>query len=336
MDRIFVTSKRRAAARLAYAGTVSARRACAALAAALVLAAPAAAQDAAPADPADADSAAQVEDRVTVIGRRLPEQSLRAFASDFVTQIAAPASASSGYARWERRVCIGLEDVREDAAALILDRIYDVARELGLRSGAPGCAPRIVIFFVDDGPALASGMVRQAPSMFRPFGGEAGVTRGLHALEEFASSDAAVRWWHISMPVDRAGSPAIELPGALNPGPPVVAGANSFITNSVRDELWAAYVIVDTSKLEGVAWGQLADYLAMVSLAQIDPNARPGGYETILNLFHGSPSATAPGLTDWDMSYLRALYRLDRHRGPRHQRGVLASEIARHQRALEQ
>lgn len=335
MDRIdetpgLVAGFRRAAARLL--GCAPACGVCAAFAAALAVAVPAAAQDAEPADAPDPPSA-EVEDRVTVIGRRLEGQTMREYASDFVARIVSPPSGDYGYARWDRAICVGVENLQEEPAAYIADRISDVAAELGLRPGAEGCTPNIVVTFAADGRALASHLVEERPAMFRPFGGEGGTTQGFHALNAFASSDAAVRWWQISLPVDWAGNIAITIPNSpFNSGPPTVAGSNSRITNGVRDRLAAAFIIVDASKLEGVNWGQLADYLAMVALAQIDPDAEPAGYDTILNLFSAGSVA---GMTDWDMTFLQALYRFNQHRYPRQQHGVLASEIARQHRALE-
>jgi hypothetical protein len=42
---------------------------------------------------------------------------------------------------------------------------------------------------------------------------------------------------------------------------------------------------------------QLADYLAVVSLAQINPKTNPAEFDSILNLF-SNPTCLIPGLTD--------------------------------------
>jgi hypothetical protein len=141
-----------------------------------------------------------------------------------------------------------------------------------------------------------------------------------------------VRWWQVTMVVDPMGRPAMETPQQLG-GPPVVAGANSLITNSVEDELWTAVVIVDAPKVAGLSWLQLADYLALVSLAQIDPKGDSSGYDTILNIFESPRSASE--LTDWDWSYLRGLYKLNHRLLPGHQRSSLARLIAREAQGLE-
>ncbi|MCA3698828.1 hypothetical protein [Brevundimonas sp.] len=66
-------------------------------------------------------------------------------------------------------------------------------------------------------------------------------------------------------------------------------------------------IIVDVDRVAGVDLGALADYLAVISLAQIDPELDPGPYDTILSLFSEGASPP-PGLTDWDRAFLQGLY----------------------------
>ncbi len=310
------------------------------LMAAVALAAlPAAGQDAAPPVDAPGDVAADVaapaeseaaEDVVTVIGRRGEGTTLREFATEFVIELADPPTSNNGYATWGRRICVGVQDAPLESAQYVADRISQIAAELGVRPGEPGCDPNLVIFFASDAKALATALVDERPLVFRPYGGEGGTNQGLQSLSEFASSEAPVRWWQVTMVVDTMGKPAIEAPDGLN-GPPVVAGANSLITNSVQDQLWTATVIVDVPQVSGLSWRQLADYLAIVSLAQIDPKGDSSGYDSILNIFESPNSASE--LTDWDWSYLRGLYKLNRRLLPRHQQSSLARLIAREAQA---
>ncbi|MGD9981985.1 MAG: hypothetical protein AB7T58_15455, partial [Hyphomonadaceae bacterium] len=53
------------------------------------------------------------------------------------------------------------------------------------------------------------------------------------------------------------------------------------------------------------------DYIAMVTLAQVNPDADASGYPSSMNLFASRGSA-ANQLTDWDLAYLDALYATDR------------------------
>ena len=71
------------------------------------------------------------------------------------------------------------------------------------------------------------------------------------------------------------------------------------------------YVVIDQARLQAISRGQLADYVAMVGLADIKPGASLGDAETILTLFEGAPHSTANGLSDWDQAFLKNLYSTD-------------------------
>ena len=270
-------------------------------------------------------------------GRRMSEVEfdLPKYIRSFIRQVAAPPP-GRGYARWHGRVCVGVYNLEKDAAHYIADHVSSVAAQLGLEPGEPGCTPDDIIIFTVDAESLATDMVKHRQRIFRPGMGFGGMDRGAAALQDFARSDRAVRWWYVSMPVDaRTGVRAVPLPqdGVENHAVINVAGP-SRIHSGIRDDLDHVIVIVDATKLTGTTWQQLADYLAMVSLAQIDPGADLKDFDTILNLF--SNSAAYSGLTDWDRSYLRALYSFDQERAPKAQAGEIVTQMVKWESAFGQ
>ena len=264
---------------------------------------------------------AQLED-VEVEARRL-----RTVIQDFVGEVAAPAGVR-GPARWNGPVCIGVVNLRAEIAQYIVDRTSDVARELGLSAGEPGCAPNVLIIAAADGRAVADGLVDARRSAFRP--GGTGMTRSLRVLEQFRRSEAPVRWWHVSAPVDsETGAIATQLPGY---DPPTIAVSRaSRIRSDIRDDLLKAIIIVDAEKTAGISLVQLADYCALVALSQVDPEADVASFDTVLNVFL---DPTTPGLTDWDMDYLRALYGVEQNGVGANARGAeIVNEMMRRARA---
>lgn len=248
--------------------------------------------------------AAPPQDPPTELGDVVVDgRSLRDRVEEFVDEVAAPPR-RRGIARWRSRVCVGVVNLQKAQAQGLIDRISAVADEYGVRLGEPGCQPNVVVIFADDGRAMAGALVEADRRAFHL--GVGGLDRGKAALEQFRQSDAPVRWWHVSMPVVGAtGARAIRMPG--DSGPIYVPGEG--LVNQGRpitDMLNKVIVIVDAGQLEGVAGDQLADYLAMVSLAQVDPEGDTSAYDTILNMFD-SPAAPAQ-LTAWDRGYLEALY----------------------------
>ena len=282
----------------------------------------------APAPAADGEPPAGIEE-VIVRGQRMSEidDDLRIYIRDFIGEVV-KTPPGRGFARWHRRVCVGVHNLETTAAQYIVDRISGLALEVGLEPGEPGCAPDVIVIFTTDGAELASAMVENDPSLFRPGGPIPDLTLSRVALEDFKSSQRAVRWWHVSMPVDaRTGQRAIKLPQDGRGYPTVAVDGPSFIHSGIRDDLRYVIIIVDGTKLHGTTWQQIADYLAVVSLAQVSPDANPAAFDSILNLF-SNPKAYS-GLTDWDRLYVHALYEFDQRRTPRGQESDLVDEMAR-------
>lgn len=69
-------------------------------------------------------------------------------------------------------------------------------------------------------------------------------------------------------------------------------------------------VIVDGKEVAGLQFGQLADYIAMTAMTELDSDAPLGTAPTILRPFADRAAGATPpsGLTPWDAAFLRALY----------------------------
>ncbi len=283
-------------------------------AAALTLASPSLAQV-----PPQDSPPAELE-TVLVDGRPLREAVER-----FVDDVVAP-PVGRGPARWDLKVCVGALNLRRDAAQVVVDQVSRIALDLGLEPGEPGCRPNILVIASSDGEALARALVVRSPRAFRP--NYAGASRGASALARFQTSSAPVRWWHLSLPVTETGDIAVRLPGG---SAPFVRQDSSRLTTRLRNDLRRAYVIVELEDMEGVTFQQLGDYIGMVTMAQIDPEAETAAYDTILNLFDAPGSVS--GLTEWDRSYLSALYDAElNRRSPNHQGGEVAGLMLRDRR----
>ena len=267
----------------------------------------------------------RVED-IVVLGRPLEEA-----ARDFVYSLTVPAR-GRGLARWRDTVCVGVVNLRGEAAQYLADVISTRAEDLGLEVGEPGCSPNVIITFADDGAAMARAMVEAEPAAFRV--GGSGMDLGRAALGRFQEGDAPVRWWHMALPIHaETGRIAVRIPGEVdnegNPSAPTLSTFGSMLTSSVRDDLNKVIVIVDVDGVAHLTGPQLADYLSMIALAQIDPRGEIEGFPTILNVL--DDPAVADGMTDWDLAFLRGLYRDDRalRRNPAVLASGIASDLAR-------
>jgi hypothetical protein len=272
---------------------------------------------------------------VTVEGRRLDSM-----IETFVNEVAAP-NRRRGIARWDHSVCVGTANLRPDVAQGLIDRVSIIAEGVGLRTGEPGCAANIVVIATDQPNLLAQEMVRQNHRVLRV--GGSGMDRGGAALNRFVETTAPVRWWQVSFPIDTdSGQIATRIPGecanacasAFDYAPVIVVHSVSRMSSQIVDNLVRSFVILDVNQVDKVSGQQLADYVAMVSLAQIDPDADTSGYTSILNVFD-DPEAT-PGLAQWDLAYLEGLYDAERTRkNLRSGRMEIASSIGRAHRRLQ-
>jgi hypothetical protein len=246
----------------------------------------------------DIPQAGQVDD-VVVSGRRLDDLVRR-----FVGEVAAPARANRGLARWRGSVCVGTINFRAQVAQYLIDRVSDEARELGVPAGEPGCKANVLIVGTTDGAATMDSWVEARPGVF--FTGIGAMSQSRAALLQVRASDAPVRWWQVSVPVDiDSGKIAIRWPGELS-YPVIAVRSASRLRSQITDNLMRVVVVVDVDRAQSASLSQLSDYVSFVALAQVDPEADTANFDTILNLFD-TPSPDR-GLTDWDRSYLTALY----------------------------
>ncbi len=269
------------------------------------------------------DPDAVAVDDVLVEGRRLEDA-----ARNFVNEVGAPAG-PRGLARWNGRVCVGAVNLRGEAARYLVDRVSGLAAELDVPVGEPGCKPNVLIIATSDGPALAAAMVEERRREYNV--GSTQMAQGDRALEAFRTSDRAVRWWQVSLPVDsETGQRAIRLAGD-DGSPRIHVTSASRLRSQIRDDMVRSVIVVDVNRLGDASFPQLADYVAMVAMAQIDPDARLEGYDSVLNLF--TDTGVSGGLTAWDRTYLRALYSAEPNRiNPRAQAGAIAGIVTRERR----
>lgn len=288
-------------------------------------------QDSQPNAPAQDES--QLED-VLVQGRPLREAT-----AAFVEEVAAPVP-GSGAAAWRQTLCIGVGNLQPEVAEQIIERISATAEGLGVRLGRPGCEPRVFITFTIDANEASRAMVASRRREFML--NMSGANRGSRALARFQNTDAAVRWWHVSVPVDvdtgiaanRApGDEPFQAPGGYITSPNQLGDNRRIITGSIlrndlRDDLAQAIIIVDVDRIGAATIDQLAAYLTMVALVQVDPEAQPRGYDTILNLFD-QPERAPASLTSWDLAFLGGVYGAEQSQISGQQRlGAVASAMA--------
>jgi len=255
--------------------------------------------------------------------RALPEVTVRASraklwpkVSSFVNGIT---DVENGYglARWQTPVCPLVSGLNRQEGEFILERVTEVARAAAVPLAGEQCHANLLILVTRQPTELLQAMDRR--DHWVTFGEAPALT-----VDEFIGTPRPVKVWYNSMMTAPGGTPLVA--GA----PPDVqllgGGLHSPTTYYGPGFAGHSHIVsLFVYGFHGVMWGQLADYVAMVGLAQIKPNANLGDARTILKLFAGSPQAAPAGMSDWDQLFLKSVYATEQ--SSRVQRSLIARRI---------
>ena len=233
-----------------------------------------------------------------IVVRAHQEQAIR----EFVISVA-EIGRSHQIGRWGMEVCPEVVGVAPAQAEFIAQRIGEVAAPLELRRRTSECRTTLLVIVSNDAAGIALHFARLYPITLR--------TDGQAKLNLFAHTSRPVRWITVT---DLCGT-RCALP-------------NSRITLPTHPEFQAMLILVDARQIAGFSLGELADYLAMVALA----NPRPGANheeQSVLSMFDRPRPADGPfALTETDRSFLAGLYRMNPYLSAQSQR----ESIERHMR----
>lgn len=305
----------------------------------LALVSPAAAQ-VAPARPAPPT------ENVTVTGIKDVGKAV----TDFVGAMTVPTRVAGKLARWKQGICPVVAGVRPSAVKLVTKLVRDVAA----KAGAPvndraDCKANIEIVFTTTPQALLDTIFIKYPYLL-----------GYHDNSAQATKLATVRWpiqsWYSTATDDlrgnvlvdgvRPGAPMtldmpIAIPGTgggiqtMSQGTVTMTMPNAQIVNvtggrlsdGVSSDFNHIVIVVEPAKLLDYELGTLADYIALLALSQTQQPEHCQELPTILNLL--APGCIAPpkALTNVDLAYLRALYKMTPTANVRGQRDELIYQM---------
>jgi len=222
---------------------------------------------------------------------------------------------------WRQPVCLAVAGLRPEAE-LIFRRFTEIITEAGATVGRNGCTPNLIVVLTTEPEAFLSAWHKRDSRMF------GAANPGL--VKQFFTRALPVRvWYNTSFAGDGVGgapSNALSSAAMAGVGPggaisstqtqlmlldiptfPEVPGGTRLSLTAVPD-LSSAIVVVDLKRCEGIGWGALTDYIAMVSLTNVDLDTNFGDMPSVLALFSAPADTRLTGLTSWDRAYLKALY----------------------------
>lgn len=261
---------------------------------------------------------------VTVQGRQEAVQG-------FVDAISVESGAENQLARWDQRVCPSVTGLSAAHGQAIADHIAAHALAVGLDVGEPGCRANILVYVTNNSDQLAHDMVAREPTLFAQLEETSLNTRGRGALSDFVNTPRPVRWWHVSRTVAADGFDAYQGSSSpvvhdTHPAGMTLPGGASRLARYTRQDFSRVVVVIDSRRIGATPVGALGEYVAMVSLAQLNPNAETSAYPSILNLFeHGANRQVA--MTEWDEAYLHRLYGASRVHPQNLQQNAIAQNV---------
>lgn len=255
----------------------------------------------------DCARAAEVSAPDTVIIQARKEKELKRQISKFLSG-SVFTYLNDSLERWDTPICPLAAGLSKERGEFILERVSQIARDAHAPLGPEHCKPNLYVVVTDTPDLLLEKWTRRDRRMFND-------CNGMGYIKEFLHSRNPVRAYYnatfTSGGVDGDASAALESQGVHfdfpSNGCMATGHAGSRLTFGAVQKLTSVIIVVDSRQTTHLNMGQLADYVAMVGLAQIRVDADPGTAPTILGLFRET-HPQLQGLSQWDEAFLQSLY----------------------------
>jgi hypothetical protein len=276
---------------------------------------------------------------VTVTGARS-----RQVLDQFVQSFAAPTRMTGKLARWEDGVCPVTVGLKPAFTKFISVHVKDVASQVGAPVNAQsGCKPNIEIVFTT-APQKLLDNIRKKQATYLGYADNSAqmdalakvshpiqawyttATRDLRGETHVDSSKVAMSGIPIEVPCPDCPDGKIRLYG-ISAG--TVTGSR--LGDGMRSSLYHVIIVADPTKLADYEIGTLADYVAMLSLAQLSSLDLCQTLPSIVNTLAKNCAMPATALAANDLGYLRGLYAMGPGRNLRGQEDAIAFQMQQQQ-----
>jgi hypothetical protein len=217
--------------------------------------------------------------------------------------------------RWNDPICPLVAGLPGEFGEFILRDISRAALQARAPLAGKVCRPNLYVVASGDPDLLLKEWWARNPRMYE-------TRHGLGPVRSFLTSQRPVRVWYNSALGCGDGTPVIPGGSTLTfaqvrvlgggastfaPGITCTDGIDTHLSYADVRDISSAIIVVDLRRLKPITIRQLAEYIALVGLADVRLDVEPSAAPSILRLF--STRATAPpGLTRWDRALLYSLY----------------------------
>ncbi|GAD11771.1 hypothetical protein GFGA_2c0087 (plasmid) [Gluconobacter frateurii NBRC 103465] len=217
--------------------------------------------------------------------------------------------------RWNSKVCAQFIGVPREVSGYFDQALVQKFHAFGIATTQKCVLPNLYILATNQMDGLVSAIIRRDPFLMQ----------GIDAAPQFAenfqppSKDALknlkkafpIRWFANIGIADKENKPPLVLPGA----PPTYIeepSNTSDLGSTTREDIISMVILVDMSKMDGVSWNSIIEYVSMVAMTYPNLTDYDSNY-TVLGTFikNKIPSAGDFHMTSLDDAFVRALYDAD-------------------------
>jgi hypothetical protein len=274
--------------------------------------------------PRAAPAASGSVEGLTVVAPSVEQEKLPELVNRFVGAHSS-VSRSNQLSRWAGPVCPQTGGLSGPFDAFVSARVKAVAASVGAPTEKrPNrnvrCSTNLLIVFTTTPQALMDDVRKHHPQML-----------GFHfnaQAQRLATVDHPIQAWYMTGTKAEGDNVELDDPNHRMPG----GSANGRLTSRLESQLMGVLVVVDAGKIVGHQIGAIADDAAMMSLARASLIKGCSPLPTILDFLNPDCPATAtdpPGLTRYDVAYLKGLYSIDPQEYAAAQRSEIGSRILR-------
>jgi hypothetical protein len=293
---------------------------------------------------------------VTVMGVKPSEETI----GNFVENRTAPTAVLGKMARWSRKICPLTAGLGDTYAKYITRRIRDVAAAVGAPVDAdPACHPNVAVVFTTTPQRFLDNVRKTEPILL-------GYHANDRQADQLATVTHPIQAWYATETIDfdgsrmvqdlscrnrstalntagippygmysslgtnpMAGEPSASGTGyaVLQPCAIVVHASGSRINNGLSNGFFNVLIVVEPAKLLDYEIGSLADYVTMLALSEPPSLDNCQKLPSISNMLAKGCNSVPSRITDGDLAYLRALYKMPDGTGLQIQRDAIRLEM---------
>jgi len=258
-------------------------------------------------------------DTVTVQARR-ERKELERQVSHFVAAVSVR-YLNDALSRWNKPICPLVAGLPREQGEFVLARLSQIARQAKAPLAGEHCKKaNFYVVVTRDPDGLLKAWRARDPNMY--------MTRnGGGYIRNFLATPRPVRVWYntdfvssegvaLSANVVAAalGGTGLGMQLMMANIPTTTVATGTRLRQSAVQSVSSVIVVVDANRVQNLQLGQLADYVGMVGLAEVNLDADVGSAPSIMKLFRDVPDPPQ-GLSSFDQAFLSSLYRAEQASG---------------------